>query len=456
MNTATDLKNLDKALLHPFTDLRAHEEKGPFIINRGEGVYVYDDNDKRYLEGMSGLWCSGLGFSEPRLAEAAARQFERLPYTHLFTHRSNDTAIQLADKLVSIAPESMCRAFLVNSGSEAVDTAVKIAWFYHIARGDNKRKSFIARKRAYHGVTVAAGSLACLAYVHDGFDLPAIDVHHVTTPHHYRYAEENESESEFTDRLVAEVAAVIEEHGADTIAAFIAEPIMGAGGVIVPPDDYFRKLKPLLEANGILMIADEVICGFGRTGNVWGSQTMHYEPDIMTVAKQLSAAFLPIGGVLVNDKVYEGLRAGSDQTGMFGTGNTYGGHPVSCAVALEAIRIYEEDGVYENVRAMAPKFAERLQALANHPLVGNVRCRGLIGGVEIVRDKSTREQFPLADKTGFKVATAALAHGAVVRAIPFDTIGICPPMIINEEQIDELFDAVGDALNDVANQLGTG
>ena len=453
MNTLADI---DKAYsLHPFTHLSNHQKNDPFIIERGEGIYVWDDKGNKLIEGMSGLWCTSLGFSETRLIDAANSQFAELPFSHLFTHRSTKPAIELSQKLVELAPGSIAKAFLVNSGSEAVDTAIKMAWYYNNARGKPKKKTIISRKRAYHGVTIAAGSLTGLPYVQDGFDLPAIPVVHVDTPHAYRYSEAGESEEAFSARLAANLEQTILEQGADTIAAFIAEPVMGAGGVMIPPAGYFQKVQAVLKKHDILFIADEVICGFGRTGQVFGCDTFDIEPDIMTLAKQLSSAYLPIGAVLVTDTLYDAFEAYSDKLGMFGTGNTYRGHPVAAAVALETLKIYESDGIYGRVKALSPQFAERVQALQNHPLVGNARSVGLIGAIELVKDKHSKEPFPAESKIAVQVMAAAREHGLILRAVPGDTVAFCPPLIINEEQIDTMFDAVSEALNDVLKNQTT-
>ncbi len=447
---STSLHDSDKQnTLHHYTDLSAHQEKGPLIIERAEGVYVYDSNNNRLLEGMSGLWCAGLGYSEQRLIDAANKQFNELPYSHLFTHRSTPPAIKLSQKLVEHSPDHITRAFLVNSGSEAVDAAIKMVWYYYNAIGKPSKKTIIARERAYHGVTIAAGSLTGLPYVQDGFDLPAISVIHTGTPHAYRYAQEGETDEAFATRLASELDQQIIDAGADTIAAFIAEPVMGAGGVLLPPDTYFEKIQAVLNKHDVLLIADEVICGFGRTGNWWGSETYNLKPDLITCAKQLSAAYQPIGAVLVSSKMYQAFVDHSDKLGMFGTGNTYGGHPVAAAVALETINIYEERDIVGQVQARSVHFSERVQALSNHPLVGHSRSVGLIGAIELVKDKATREQYPASDKMAVRVVEAALRRGVMLRAVPGDGVAFCPPMIITDDQVDELFDAVGDALNEV-------
>ncbi|MFK7854068.1 MAG: aminotransferase [Granulosicoccus sp.] len=451
MNT---LENDDRQYaLHPFTNLSKHQKDGPFLVEKGEGIYVWDDQGNKLLEGMSGLWCTGLGFSEQRLIDAATKQFASLPYSHMFTHRSTPPAIELSRKLVELAPEGIGKAFFVNSGSEAVDAAIKMAWYYNNALGRTRKKTIISRHRAYHGITIAGGSLTGLPFAHEGFDLPAISVIHVETPHAYRHAHEGESDEAYATRLADSLEQQILEADADTIAAFIAEPVMGAGGVLIPPADYFPKIQAVLKRHDILFIADEVICGFGRTGNIWGSETYSIKPDIITTAKQLSSAYLPIGAVLVTDHLYDTFEKYSDSLGVFGTGTTYGGHPVSAAVALETLRIYESDDIYGQVRTRSSHFSERVQALQNHPLVGHSRSVGLIGAIELVANKSSKEGFPAEDKIAVQVMAAARKHNLILRALPGDTVGFCPPMIINDEQIDEMFDLVTDALNDVHRAL---
>jgi len=371
----------------------------------------------------------------------------------MFTHRSTAPAIELSQKLVELAPQGISKAFFVNSGSEAVDTAVKMAWYYNNALGRQKKKTIIARLRGYHGTTVASGSLTGLPYAQDGFDLPAIPVIHAETPHYYRHAHLDESEEAYSSRLAHSLEEQILAAGPDTIAAFIAEPVMGAGGVVIPPAGYFEKVQAVLKKYDILFIADEVICGFGRTGNVWGCDTYGITPDIMTCAKQLSSAYLPIAAVLISDKVHEAFQEYGDEIGMFGTGTTYGGHPVSAAVALETLRIYESDNIFEHVRARSPRFSERVQALQNHPLVGQARSIGLIGAIELVADKGTKNQYPATDKVAAKVMAAARERNLIVRATPGDSVAFCPPLIINDDQIDDMFDAVADALNAVYDTL---
>jgi len=442
-----------KYVLHPYTNLSGHEDLGPFTIVGGEGIYVDDDQGNRLIEAMSGLWCTSLGFSESRLVDAAIRQFNKLPYSHLFSHRSTQPAIELSERLVEIAPEGISRAYLVNSGSEAVDSAIKMVWYYHNAIGKPQKKKIISRKRAYHGVTVAAGSLTALPYAQAGFDLPAIDVMYCETPHYYRCGQGDESEAEFTDRIVNELEQQIIDAGPETVGAFFAEPVMGAGGVLIPPAGYFEKVQAVLNKYDILFVADEVICGFGRTGNMWGCDTYNIKPDMITCAKQLSSAYQPIGAVLVSEKMYQAFVSGSDTHGVFGTGNTYGGHPVASAVALETLNIYRDDKVIEHVRAVSKTFMKRLKAFESHPLVGDARGIGLIGALELVRDKSSKEQYPPADKIALQVVNAGRQHGVIMRALPGDGVAICPPLIVNDDELNEMFDRYQLALDDVYRQI---
>ena len=434
--------------LHPYTNLAVHEDQGPLIISKGEGVYVWDDQGNRYLEGLGGLWCVSLGFSEPRLAAAAADQFAALPYSHTFAHRSTEPVIALADKLLEIAPEPMTKAFFLSSGSEAIDAMIRFTWYYNNGRGLPEKKKIISRKRGYHGVTVAGGSLTAIPLMQNDFDLPLDRMIHTDTAGYYRYGRTGESEEEFATRLADNLEQLILSEGPETVAAFVAEPVMGAGGVMTPPATYFKKVQAVLKKYDVLMVADEVICGFGRTGNMWGCQTYDIQPDMVTCAKQLSSGYLPISALMISDKIYDVLKEQSKKHGALGMGYTYGGHPVSCAVALETLKIYEERNIVDRVRELAPRFQERLSALSKSPLVGEARGVGLIGALELVADKKTREQYPAELKIGATLAARALNHGLVVRALPGDVIGICPPLIITLEQIDELFDSLSIAVTE--------
>ena len=439
--------------LHGYTNWVLHRDKGPLVIKGGENIYVFDDEGNKYIEGLAGLWCVSLGFSEPRLVEAASRQLELMPFSHNFAHRATEPVIELAEKLIGMAPEPMGKAFFVNSGSEAVDSAIRFVWYYNNARGRHEKKKIISRLRGYHGVTVAAGSLTAIPMMQKDFDLPRERFLHTDTPHHYRHAEPGETEPAFSRRLAQSLDRLIEEEGADTVAAFIAEPVMGAGGVIVPPEAYFEQVQAVLKKHDVMMIADEVICGFGRTGNMWGSQTYDIRPDMVTCAKQLSSGYLPIAALMISDELYEVIADNTKTLGVFGMGYTYGAHPVSAAVALETLKIYEERDILSHVRRVSPAFQSRLQELSTHPLVGQARGVGLIGAVELVANKDTKDQFDPSIKAAQGVADRAQANGLIVRGLTGDAVAICPPLIIDEKQIADLFDRFQRALDEAAPDI---
>ncbi|MBL0150325.1 MAG: aminotransferase class III-fold pyridoxal phosphate-dependent enzyme [Ideonella sp.] len=437
MSQATDqLSQRDVAsILHPYTQMAQHRETGPLVMARGDGVYVEDSQGRRYLEGMAGLWCTSLGFSEQRLVDAATRQMQALPYYQLFNGRATEPAIELAERLLALTADlGMDKVLFANSGSEANDQAVKLVWYHFNALGLPNKKKLIARVRGYHGVTVMAGSLTGLAANHADFDLPVDRVLRTDCPSHHHHGLPGESESAFVDRIIGHLEALIEREGADTIAAFFAEPVQGAGGVIVPPAGYFERLQAVLRRHGILLVVDEMITGFGRTGQMFGSQTFGIQPDLMTVAKAMSSAYLPISATLMSKAVYDTVCSGSAKHGSFAHGVTYAGHPACAAVANETLKIYAERDLVGQVRALAPQMQARLQALRSHPLVTHARGVGLIGALEIARDLAPRVQ------------AVAAEQGLIVRALR-DAVAVCPPLIITPAQIDELFDKLGRALD---------
>ena len=444
----TDLANRDIAsTIHPYTNLKLHETEGPLVITEGDGVFVRGEDGKMYLEGLAGLWCVSLGFSERRLAEAAYRQMLKLPYYHTFAHKATDIGIELAGKLLSIAPAPMSKVFFVNSGSEANDTVVKLVWYYNNALGRAGKKKIISRTKSYHGVTVASASLTGLANNHRDFDLPIANILHVECPHYYRFGQPGETEEAFASRMADALEQRILSEGADTVAAFIAEPIMGAGGVLLPPATYWEKIQAVLRKYDVLLIADEVICAFGRTGDMWGTITFGLKPDIITCAKALSSGYLPIGAVMVSEAISEVLVKQSEKIGVFSHGFTYSGHPVSSAVALETLKIYEEDDLLSHIRQVAPRMQAGLRRFADHPLVGEVRGIGLIGAIELVADKTTKAPFDPAAGVGAFLSKRAHHHGLILRPLG-DSIAFCPPFIIKEAEIDLMLERFALALDD--------
>jgi len=434
--------------LHPSTNLAQVRADGPLVISRGEGVYVYDEAGRRYLEGMAGLWCAGLGFSERRLAEAAYRQLQTLPFYHSFSGKVPEISTRLAEKLVAVAPDGLERVFFANSGSEANDSAVKLAWYYNNALGRPGKKKIISRKRAYHGVTVASASLTGLAFAHSDWDVPAPRFLHTETPHHWREARAGEPEEAYAQRLADELERLILAEGPDTVAAFFAEPVMGAGGVIVPPATYFERVQQVLSKYDVLMVADEVICGFGRTGNMFGSQTFGIRPDVLTCAKMMTGGYQPMSAMMVSGRIYQVLEDQSRKLGVFGHGFTYSGHPVPAAVALETLAIYEERDLVGHVRRVAPVLQDGLRALADHPLVGEARGVGLIGALELVRDKTTRASFDPKAGVGARVVAAAQQRGAILRVLPGDILAFSPPLVIEAHELRELLAIAQAALDE--------
>ncbi len=441
-----------RSVLHPFTALHKLKDTGSLVVSEGKGIYIYDSQGREYIEGMSGLWCAGLGFGDRELIEAGKEQLDKLPYYHLFTGRTCEPAVELAEKLKDLSPVPMSHVFFTGSGSEANDTQVKLVWYYNNALGRPEKKKIISRVKAYHGVTVMAGSLTGLAGVHGDFDLPVDRVLHTDCPHYYRFGEAGESEVEFLDRVVASLEKLIESEGAHTIAAMIAEPVMGAGGVLLPPENYFPAIQEVLKRHDILLICDEVITGFGRTGNWWGAETYNIKPDLISCAKQLTSAYAPLGAVMVPEKIMSALESQSEKLGTFGHGFTYGGHPLGCAMGIKAIEIYQNRNIVEKVRSIAPLFEKRMRALDELSLVGETRCVGLVGGIELVKDKTTKTSFEPKSGVGVKAVGFAEAEGLIVRPIG-DTIALCPPMIISETELNELFDRLERALAKTADWI---
>jgi 4-aminobutyrate--pyruvate transaminase len=443
-----DIEALDlKYLFHPNTNLAAHQKAGPLVLSRGEGIHVWDSHGKRYIEGMAGLWCTSLGYGDEELAKTAYEQIKKLSFTHLFAGKTHEPGVLLAEKLVQMAPFDASRVFYGNSGSDGNDTQIKLVWYYHNAIGKTKKKKIIARQKAYHGVTVAAAGLTGLPPFHKHFDVPLDFIRHTDCPYFYRNAEPGESEEDYSTRLAGNLEQLIIDEDPDTVGAFIAEPLMGVGGVLLPPATYFQKIQSVLDKYDILLIDDEVITGFGRTGNMWGAQTFGMKPTSLTAAKALSSAYLPISAVIVPEFLYEPMVAQSGEVGLFGHGFTYSGHPVAAAVALRTLEIYEERKLYAHIRRITPKFQSRLAALGEHPLVGEARGIGLVGACELVKSKESKAAFDAKLAVGVKCMGFCQEHGLIVRAIG-DSVAVCPPYIVTDEQVDEIFNLFEQGLND--------
>ncbi|EHY77317.1 MULTISPECIES: aspartate aminotransferase family protein [Stutzerimonas stutzeri subgroup] len=418
--------------LPPFTDYKALNAKGTRIITKASGVYLWDSEGHKILDAMAGLWCVNLGYGREELVEAATKQMRELPYYNLFFQTAHPPAVALAKAIADIAPAGMNHVFFTGSGSEANDTVLRMVRHYWAIKGQPAKKVVIGRWNGYHGSTIAGASLGGMKAMHDQGDGPIPGIEHIDQP--YWFGEGGDmSPEEFGVRIADQLEQKILEVGEDKVAAFIAEPIQGAGGVIIPPESYWPRVKEILARYDILFIADEVICGFGRTGEWFGSNYYGLEPDLMPIAKGLTSGYIPMGGVVVRDEVVHTLNEG----GEFYHGFTYSGHPVAAAVALENIRILREEKIVEQVKTKtAPYLQSRWQELLEHPLVGEARGVGLLGALELVKNKKTRERF--ADPgVGMLCREHCFRNGLVMRAVG-DTMIISPPLVISEEQIDEL------------------
>lgn len=440
-------------MLAPFTAGWQTNELNPLIIEKSEGSYVYDINGKKYLDALAGLWSTALGGSEQRLVDAATAQLKKLPFYHSFWNRTTRPALDLAKELLELfTARKMAKAFFVNSGSEANDTQVKLVWYYYNALGKPDKKKFIARTKSYHGSTLIAASLSGLSALHQKFDLPAPFVLHTDCPHYWRYHLPGETEEEFATRLANNLEELILKEGPETIAAFIAEPVMGAGGVILPPATYFDKIQAVVKKYDILFIADEVICAFGRLGYMFGCDKYNIKPDLVSLAKALSSAYMPIGAILVSPEIIEVIHSQSNKLGVFSHGFTYSGSPVPCVVALEALKIYKERNIVDVVNKIAPKFQDGVKAFSDSPIIGEIRGTGLILATEFVDNKSPNDPFPPEWGVGAYFGAQCEKFGMLVR-VAGDNIMMSPPFIISPEEVDELISIYGKALRETEKRV---
>lgn len=433
-------------IIYPTTNLK-HTET--LTIEKGEGVYVYDNQGKRYIEAMAGLWCTSLGYGNQELIDAASKQMATLSYSHMFGGKTHQVGMDLSEKISAMVPIKDSHVFFGNSGSDANDTNIKLLRYYFNAIGQPEKFKIIARERSYHGVTVASASLTGLPANHTHFDLPfdALGVLRTDAPHYLRGKLAGENEDQFVDRITQNLEKLIIKEGPDTIAAFIAEPITGASGVIVPPKGYYEKVQGILNKYDILFWADEVITGFGRTGHDFGSTTMGIKPDMMTLAKQLSSAYMPISASVIPNYMYEAMLEPSNQVGVFGHGYTYSGHPVACAVSLKTLEIYERDNIFAQARSVGDYLQSELQKFIDHPLVGEVRGKGMLAAIELVADKKTGQAFANGAVGSFAMQ-ACQHHGMIVRVVAGSSLAFCPPLICTNDHIDEMMQILAKALDE--------
>jgi len=436
--------------LHPFTDSKALHDKGPRVITRAEGVYLWDSEGNRILDGMAGLWCVNVGYGRRELIEAAERQMRELAYYNTFFQTTHPPAVELAELLAEVTQPHLGHVFFTNSGSEANDTVVRLVRHYWATLGKPGKTVIVSRRNAYHGSTVASASLGGMKPMHAQGGLPIPDIVHIGQPYWYGEGGERSPEA-FGVEVARELERTIDELGEERIAAFIAEPIQGAGGVIVPPASYWPELRRICAEREILLVVDEVICGFGRTGRWFGSDTYELAPDLMPMAKGLSSGYLPIGAVMVADRVAEVVI---ERGGEFHHGYTYSGHPTACAVAAANVRILRDEGLVERVGSdIGPYFAERLRELEDHPLVGEVAVVGLIAGIQLASDKRRRARFDNPARVGLMCRDHSFANGLVMRAVE-DRMVLSPPLVIDREAVDELVGIARLSLDLTARDLG--
>ena len=450
------LEEMDvRCMLHPATSIADHLANGPRIIAEGKGVHLTDTKGRRYLDGAAGLWCVNVGYGRQEIVDAIAEQAARLPFYHSFNSMANEPSIRLADRILRWAPDGMSKVIFGSGGSDANDTNVKLVWYYNNLRGLPEKKKIISRKRAYHGVTVASGSLTGLPVFHDRFDLPLPMVRYTHSVDQYREKPADMSEADFTQYLADELDSLIRAEGPETVAAFIAEPVMGTGGVLVPPEGYFRAIQNVLDEHDVLMIADEVICGFGRLGANFGSQKYGIRPDLMTMAKGLSSAYLPISASVISEKIWKVLEETAPQMAAFGHGFTYSAHPTCAAAALANLDIIERENLVANAASAGAKLKARLEeALGDHPMVGDIRGEGLMIGVELVANRENRAMIDLSHKAGPRVLKRGFEEGILVRALPHgNVIALSPPLIIGDDDIEELVTGLARAIDHVHGEL---
>ncbi|WP_396588132.1 aspartate aminotransferase family protein [Bermanella sp. R86510] len=431
-------------ILHPASSITALLDQGPQMMVSAKGSTITDADGQDFLDAVGGLWCVNAGYGRPELAQVVKEATEQLAYYHTFSNASNPWQVQLAKKLVQLAPKGLSKVYFGSGGSDANDTLVKIAWHYHSLRGKPSKTKVIAREQAYHGTSISTASLTGLGGFHKEFPLPLDFVLRTDCPHFYTRGQEGETEQQFCDRLIDNIAKLIEKEGADNIAAFFAEPIHAAGGIIEPPVGYYPKLKALLKQHDILLVADEVVCGYGRLGSWFGSDLLDIEPDMLSTAKGLTSGYFPMSAAFITEEIWEILKMGSEKLGAFSHGYTYSGHPVGCAVALANLNIIENEGLVEQAKENGAYLHARLrEELGQHKNVAEIRGRGLLAGVQLVKDKANKILPEPAEKWPAKICAELKKRGIIVRPLPsVGTLAISPPLVITRDEIDRLVNEI--------------
>jgi L-2,4-diaminobutyrate transaminase len=454
-----EISKLDRAsVLHPFTqlaDFASGRIGDPTIVETGKGIRIQDATGKEFIDGFAGLYCVNVGYGRTEVAEAIARQAYRLAYYHSYAAHTTDELAILSDRLVRMAPGKMSKVFYGMSGSDANETNAKLVWYYNNLRGKPKKKKIISRERGYHGSSVISGSMTGMSFYHDYMDLPVPGIIHTGVPHYYWGAEPGETEKAFSARRAAELDALIEREGADTVGALIAEPVLGTGGITPPPAGYWAAIQAVLKKHDVLLIADEVITGFGRTGSMFGSQRYGIEPDLITIAKGLTSGYFPLSSSIVGEKIYQVMQEAAPRIGAFSHGYTYSGHPIGAAAANAVLDIVEDENLPGNAQQVGEYFQKRLTStFAQMSIVGEVRGVGLMGAIEFVADRERKTQFDVGLKVGARVSKAARARGLIARAMPHgDILGFAPPLVTTRKEVDEIVEIAEAAVREVMDEL---
>jgi L-2,4-diaminobutyrate transaminase len=451
----TDLQGIDlDSHLHPFTNFSDIEKHGALVIKRASGTTVQDVDGRKYLDAMAGLWCCDVGYGRTEIAEAIAEQAHELAFFHSFFGMATEPTIRLADRLKEMMPWPIARVFFGCSGSDANDTQIKLIWLYNNLRGAPEKTKILSRRSAYHGITLGASSMTGLPIVHAHMNLPLEGFHHLSMPHYYREAEPGMSESDFVAKMVAELEATIAREGPETVAAFIAEPVMAAGGVIVPPEGYYPAMQAVLKKHDILFIADEVVCGFGRLGQPWGSQALGIEPDLVTIAKGLTSGYAPLSASLISEKVWSVIEAHGSEILQFSHGQTYSGHPISTAAAHANLDIMENESLFDRAAETGIYMQRRLrEEFADHPHVGEIRGLGLIGAIDIVKDREDRSTFDPDLKLPLRLFRGILDKGVIARAAGVSGIAMCPPYVVEPAEIDTIIGTIHETVDEVISEV---
>jgi len=447
-----------RTVFHPSTHLKNHAHgKGPAprIIDRGDGITITDTNGKQLIDAFAGLYCTNVGYNRQEITEAITKQAEKLAFYHSYVGHSHEPLVRLSERLIRMAPAGMSKVYYGQSGSDANETQTKLVWYYNNILGRPEKKKIISRERAYHGSSIASGSMTGLPVFHNAFDLPLPQIRHATTPHWYWRHEQGETEAEFSKRCAAELEQMILDEGPETVAAFIGEPVLGTGGIIPPPEGYWTEIQKVLDKYDVLLIADEVVTGFGRIGADFGSDYYGIKPDLMTVAKGITSGYLPLSGVIVGDRVWQVLEQGADKMGPIGHGYTYSAHPLCTAAANANLDIIEREGLVANARDTGAYFQQQMQeAFGEHPLVGEARGVGMLAALEFVADRDARKPFDPSIKVGARVSAACNERGLIARAMPHgDILGYAPPLVTNREQIDRIIAISKEAVDAITDEL---